>query len=441
MIALKNATLAQLHPAEVESGMDVVIDGTEIVATGRGAASGVHASRVIDCAGKLLMPGFVCGHTHIYSALSRGILARISPSTDFVSVLRNLWWRLDRAIDAEILRSCALTAAVDAIRAGCTAVIDHHASPSFITGSLDVIKKALEEAGLRGILCYEVTDRNGDAGMEEGIAENARMAKIVEEERESRGKARLVEAMIGGHAPFTIPDRGLKALGDLVRETQRGFHVHAAEDAFDPAFSHLHGRDPLERLEEHGLLTDKSLIAHGVRLGEADRERLARRDSYLAHNARSNMNNSVGYMASLPETKKAVLGTDGIGADMLEELKFSYFKHRDAGGPLTPGDFARMLASGSELLGRCFGESFGRIRKGFKADLVVLGYTPPTPLEAGNLAGHAVFGMSSGQVETVIVNGRIVMESRSFSWDVAEAYRAAREAARRLWKRMDELQD
>jgi putative selenium metabolism protein SsnA len=440
MIALKNATLVHLHPAEVETGMDVVIDGTEIVATGRGAASGVHTSQVVDCAGRLCMPGLVCGHAHIYSALSRGILARIAPSSDFVSVLQHLWWRLDRAIDAEILQASAKVAAVEAIMAGCTAVIDHHASPSFIAGSLDVIKKALEEAGLRGVLCYEVTDRNGPQGMEEGIAENARFVGIVEDEKGRKGKGRLTEAMIGGHAPFTIPDCGLTSLGDLVRETQRGFHVHAAEDAFDPSFSHrLYGCDPLERLEAFGLLTDKSLIAHGVHLGEGDRERLVRHDSFLAHNPRSNMNNSVGYARFIHEVKRAVLGTDGIGADMLEEMKFAYFKHRDSGGSLFPQDFARILCGGSDLLGRCFSESFGRVRKGYKADLIVVDYRPPTPLESSNVAGHAVFGMSGGQVETVIVNGRIVMENRTFSWDVLETARAAREAARKLWRRMDEM--
>jgi putative selenium metabolism protein SsnA len=440
MIALRNATLVNLHPAEVESGMDVVIDGTEIVATGRGAAVGVHAGSTIDCAGRVVMPGLVCGHSHFYSALARGILAKIAPTDDFVSILTNLWWRLDRAIDGEILRASAMVSALDAVKAGCTAVIDHHASPSFITGSLDVLKGCLEEMGVRGVLCYETTDRNGLPGMEEGIAENARLARIVEDEKGGKGKDRLVEAMIGGHAPFTLPDQGLRALGDLVRESGRGFHVHVAEDAFDSSFSHrYHGRDPLERLDEFGLLTDGSLVAHGVHLGERDREILNRRDAFLAHNPRSNMNNAVGYNAGLAGVKRVTLGTDGIGCDMLEELKFAYFKHRDSGGPLSASDFTRMLAGGNELLGRCFGESFGKARKGFKADLVVLDYDPPTPLESVNAAGHAVFGMSAGQVDTVIINGKIVMENRRFSWDTAAVYREAREAARTLWRRMDEI--
>ncbi len=452
MIVLKNATVAHLDPAEVQSGVDIVVKDSEIIAAGKGIADALPggASAVlpragdsvkeIDCSGKLVMPGLVCGHNHFYSALSRGITAKIAPADDFVSTLSNLWWRLDRAIDGEILAASGLVCSIEAIKAGCTAVVDHHASPSFITGSLDVLQSAFDRAGLRGILCYETTDRNGRRGMEEGMAENARFARRAEEEKRAKGKSRTVEAMIGGHAPFTLPDEGLRALGDMVRETGRGFHVHAAEDAFDPSFSHrYHGKDTLDRLDGFGLLTGTSIIAHGLYLSARDRELLSKKDAFLAHNSRSNMNNHVGYNGALPGLANVVLGTDGIGSDMLEELKFAYFKHKDAGGPLWPADFIRFLQRGNEVLSRCFGEKFGRIEKGFKADLVVLDYRAPTPLSGGNLAGHLVFGVGSADVQTVVVNGKIVMEDRRFPWDVSEAYARAREAARGLWSAMDRI--
>jgi cytosine/adenosine deaminase-related metal-dependent hydrolase len=246
--------------------------------------------------------------------------------------------------------------------------------------------------------------------------------------------------MIGGHAPFTLPDEGLESLAAAAKETVRGFHVHVSEDAFDPSYSHrVHGVDPLRRLDRFGLLTDRSVVAHGVRLTPGERELLGARGAFLAHQARSNMNNGVGYNAALPAVRNVVLGTDGIGADMLEELKFAYFKHRDAGGPLGPGDFARFLQQGNDLLGRCFGASFGRIEPGCAADLVVLDYTPPTPLVPENVGGHLAFGLSSAHVHTVIVAGRVVMEGRRFAWDAEGVYRGAREASRRLWQRMDEL--
>ena len=443
MIVLRNCTLARLHPAEVRAGVDIRIEGTEIAAVSPGAGGRRTTDkeiRTLDLAGRIVMPGLVCGHTHFYSALSRGILARIGPCPDFVSRLANLWWRLDKAIDEDILRSSATIAAVEAVRAGCTAVIDHHASPSFIEGSLDVLKASLETVGLRGVLCYETTDRNGRDGMEQGIAENERFARLVEAEKGARGKERLVEAMIGGHAAFTIPDEGLRSLGEVIGRTGRGFHVHAAEDAFDPSYSHrYHGKDLLARLDGFGLLAQPALVAHGLYLSAADREMLNRKGAALAHNSRSNMNNCVGYNGSLADLRRVVLGTDGIGADMLEEAKFAYFKNRDAGGTLTPGDVARFLQAGCDALAGSFGERFGRIEEGFKADLAVLDYDPPTPLVAENLAGHLMFGMGSASVDTVIVNGRIVMENRRFPWDTGSVFAEARRQAQRLWKEMDRL--
>ena len=141
------------------------------------------------------------------------------------------------------------------------------------------------------------------------------------------------------------------------------------------------------------------------------------------------MNNNVGYNSALPQVKNVVLGTDGIGSDMLLEAKFAYFRHRDSGGPLGPGAFMRFLQAANEVLHRSFGESFGRVEKGYKADLVVLDYDSPTPLARENVAGHALFGMGSRDVNTVIVNGKIVMENRTFPWDTAPVYAEAQKAA------------
>ncbi len=440
MILLKNATVVHLHPAEVTPGLDVVIDGTEIHAVGRGAGEGVKAERTIDLAGRVLMPGLVCGHDHFYSGLSRGIMAHIAPSSDFVSTLQNLWWRLDMALDQASVKASATVCALEAVKAGCTAVIDHHASPSFITGSLETMKECFERVGLRGILCYETTDRNGPAGLKKGIEENRSFARLVEEEKKSRGKGRLVESMIGGHAPFTLSDEALSGLAAVVSETGRGFHVHVAEDGFDSSFSHqAHGKDPLARLDKVGLVTDRSLIAHGLYLTAEDREILNARGAYLAHNSRSNMNNHVGYNHELPHVKNVVLGTDGIGSDMLLEAKFAYFRHRDDGGPLGPGAFMRFLQAGNDILHRGFGEGFGRVEAGYKADLLILDYDSPTPLARENVAGHAIFGMGSRDVHTVIVNGKIVMEAGTFRWDTAAVYAEARAEARALWQRMDRL--
>jgi len=440
MIVLKNATLVHLHPAEVVPGTDVLIDGTEIAGVGKGIGESQKAERTIDLDDRLLMPGLVCSHDHFYSALSRGIMARIAPAPDFVSTLQNLWWRLDRALDPESLRASAVVGALEAVKAGCTAVIDHHSSPSCIEGSLSLLAEGFEKVGLRGILCYETTNRNGADGAAKGVAENLRFARHVEGQKKSNGPARLIEAMIGGHAPFTLSEDDLSALAEVVAETGRGFHVHVSEDGFEPSFSHrMYGKDPLRRLDDAGLLSERSLIGHGLYLEPEEREILNESGAFLAHNSRSNMNNHVGYNGALPHLKNVALGTDGIGSDMLLEAKFAYFRHRDSGGPLGPGAFMRFLQAGNEILHRGFGESFGRVEKGYKADLVILDYDCPTPILRENVAGHIIFGAGSRDVNSVIVNGTIVMENRSFRWDTAAAYAEARTASRILWQKMDRL--
>jgi len=440
MLLLRNARLMQLSPPEITGGLDVLIDGNRIAQVGRDLDPGRAGVRTLDLAGDLLGPGLVCSHNHFYSALARGILADLKPAVDFVSTLQNLWWRLDRAIDEEILYYSALVGAIEAVRAGTTAVIDHHASPGFITGSLGVLRRAFEQVGLRGILSYEVTDRNGAPGMREGVRENIAFAQELTRQRGSAAGGGLLEAAIGAHAPFTLGEEALALLAEAVRATGRGLHIHVAEDRYDSSASHhAYGMDIMQRLEAKGLLGPKAICVHGVHLTEADIRRLNEHDGFLVHNARSNMNNGVGYAVRLPAVRNAALGTDGMGSDMLEELKFAYFRHRDAGGPYGPADFLGLLSNGAVLLERYFGGRFLRVEEGAVADLVVYDYPSPTPLEAANLAGHCAFGLSSGSVKTVIVNGRPVYEGRRFPFALEPIYEKARQAARALWKRMDGL--
>ena len=444
MIILKNTTVLNFDPPEVLSPVDIVIEGNKILKVGRDAAGeymtkGGAPPKVIDASDKLVHPGLVCSHHHYYSGLSRGILARLGPTPDFVSVLRNLWWKLDRTLDEESLYFSSIINSIEAIKAGTTSVIDHHASPGYIPGSLDTVKRGFIEAGLRGMTCYEVTDRNGREGMLAGIEENLRFAEESESERKSGGP-HLVESAIGGHAPFTIPDEALKVLADTVEKTSRGFHVHAGEGRYDVYSSHLlYNEDLMRRLDRFGLLNDRAIIVHGVHLSEEDTRILNERDSFLIHNPRSNMNNGVGYNSRLSEYKNVALGTDGIGANMFEEYKFAYFKHRDAQGGLSPDDFLKFLTSGNRLLERYFDQSFGKVASGYTADLVISDYQPPTPLRAENLAGHMAFGMTSTDVRTVIIDGEIVYEDRQFPFDTRDIFSAAREAAVKLWNAINKL--
>ncbi len=438
MLVLKNANAIHFHPSLLRENVDVVIDGGFIIDVGKNAAKKYRASKTIDLANKYISPGIVCSHNHFYSALARGIQARIEPSKDFVGILEHLWWRLDRALDEETLYYSGLVGALEAIKAGTTSVIDHNASPSFIKGSLATLRKSFEKGGLRGILAYEVTDRNGEAGMKEGIAESIAFCESIAKNKKKM--PHLIEAAIGGHAPFTLGDTSLSLIANAISATKKGIHIHVAEDQYDATFSRQrYNKDLLERLEEFGILNGKAILVHGVYLGDRDIDIINKHNAYLIHNPRSNMNNSVGYMNKLNRLKNVALGTDGIGSNMFEESKFAYFKSSDAKGSLSPSDILRFLQNGNDILARYFGYKFGKIEKGYIADIVVYDYNPPTPIINENVAGHFIYGFSSRDVETVIVNGNIVYENRVFPYNVDRIYKEAQKAARRLWKKMDKL--
>ena len=444
MTLFEGVRVISWDPPAVSEPLDVAVFGK----AESGAKAGTIAEVGADLAAKYpkarripgayLSPGLVCAHTHLYSALSRGLMVDIAPSKDFAQQLEHLWWRLDRAIDAPILESSGLAGCAEAASCGVTTLVDHHASPEAIDGSLSVLRRAYDEIGIRGLLCYETTERNGIDQAREGIAENVRFAKEIDALREE-GYRPLVDGCIGGHAGFTIGDDTLEALAAAVRSTGRGIHVHLGEDKYDAVDSrYRHGKDLVERFDEAGCLGPKSIVGHGVWLTESEVEILNARGSFLAHNARSNMNNGVGYSSLLQRVKNVVLGTDGMSGDMLEEFKFACFRHRESGGPWWPGDFLRCLDRGNRLMERYSGVAQGRVEAGFAADLVLWDYEPPTPLVGGNIAGHLAFGLSSRSVRSVMVDGEFVIEDRSPRFDAEKIAAASREQTLRLWKRMEE---
>ena len=326
MIVIENTRILNFKPLSVSEPVDVAIEGALIHEVGPGLAKKYPSAERVKSS--YISPGLVCSHNHFYSALARGIMAPIPPSKDFVQQLNNLWWRLDRALDADMIRASGIAGAMHAVRHGVTAVVDHHASPNCIEHSLDFLADGFERTGLRGILCYETTDRNGPDGAKAGVEENIRFAKKHAQNDRLRGA-------IGAHAPFTVDGVALDLLAEAVRETGAGLHIHAAEDKYDAVHSRYHyGLDIAERLDRAELLSSKTIIAHGLYLTASEIDLINERDAFLAHNARSNMNNNVGYNHQLPLYKNAVLGTDGIGSDMITDANFACYKPLDSVGPL-----------------------------------------------------------------------------------------------------------
>ena len=421
----------------------VVVEGDRIIEVSAAPAAArdhIPDASVIDCSGCLVIPGNVCAHTHAYSALARGMPYRLDAPRDFVEILRRVWWRLDRSLDEASIAASARVAAMEALLAGTTTLVDHHASPAAIDGSLDIVGDAFAELGVRSVLAYEVTDRDGDARARAGVAENRRFL-----ERVATTSPRLLRGLVGAHASFTLSDATLEACVDLARASGRGLHVHVAEDAADQRDAEtLHGSRVLERLERMGAMQPAPVLAHGVHLDRAEAALFRASGATLVHNPRSNMNNAVGRAPLTTLGARVALGTDGIGADMFEEsrvgqLRLAEERRAPEAVPVPPDWALQRLAVGARLVGDAFAEPLlGQVVPGAPADLVVLDYAAPTPVTADSLAAHWIFGLSARAVRDVLVAGRVVVRDRHLTTVDADALAAvARTEARRLWERLD----
>jgi putative selenium metabolism protein SsnA len=427
---LQGARLATFDPPRVDQA-DLRIEGERIAERGQHLAPR-SGEEVLELEGAVVMPGLVNAHTHLYGALARGMPGPTTPPRNFVEILQRVWWRLDRALDAESVRLSGLVGAIEAARSGTTLLIDHHSSPSFIRGSLGELQSAVEEVGLRAALCYEVTDRNGREGRDHGVEENVTFAR-------ERSTA-LTRGLVGAHASFTLGDETLGILSRAVADTGSSLHIHVAEDRADVEDSRArHGCTVAERLDRHGLLAARALLAHCVHLSPQEMQVVHAKGCWIAHNPRSNMNNSVGY-APTTELRRAALGTDGMDEDMFAEMRVAYLKMREAGRDDAVPATLQMVAGGHRLAAALFGLPFGKLDAGAPADLVILGYRPPAELHADNLAGHLLFGIDRSHVRSVMVAGRWVLRDRRLATvDAADAFARARNGARDLWSRMESM--
>jgi putative selenium metabolism protein SsnA len=357
-----------------------------------------------------------------------------------VEILERLWWKLDLALLWDDVRYSALVCLVDAIRHGCTTLIDHHASPSVIDGSLDIIAGAVKEAGLRASLCYEVTDRNGEDGARAGIAENVRFLKRCRKERDPQ-----LGASFGLHAALTLSDETLEACVEAADGLDTGFHIHVAEGIADQEESlRKYNLRVVERLNRAGILGPKTIAVHCVHLDEYEKDILRETGTRVTHQPRSNMNNAVGLpdvTGMLARGIPVALGNDGFSNNMYEEMKAAYLAHRlDSGNPQKlPGDAVMRMAypNNTGLAKQFFPKPVGEISPGAFADIVLLDYRPPTPLTPGNLPWHIIFGVDGAHVTDTIAGGVALMRDRRLTTLDEEAIMTqAREHAAKVWKRI-----
>ena len=420
----------------------VRIDGVAIGAVG---SSGELLARFPnderwDAGGLLLMPGQICAHTHFYGAFARGMYIPGPPAKDFPEILERLWWRLDKALDMDGVRSSAEVCLVDAIRNGTTTLIDHHASQRSIDGSLDVIAEAVDESGLRAVLCYEVSDRDGEAAAQAGIRENVRFIRALGNRSESGDRTERSAATFGLHASLTLSD---ETLAQCAGESD-SFHVHVAEHPVDEYDSLAKsGKRVVERLHEYGITGPRSIMAHCIHVDAWETALLRETGTFVTHQPRSNMNNAVGaadITAMLRGDMPVCLGNDGFSNDMFAEMKVADLLQKVAHVDpryLGADKVVEMAVyNNRRLAARFFERPVGIVAPGAYADLILLDYYPTTPLTADNLPWHILFGISGGHVHSTIAHGRVLMRNRELlTMDESEVTARSRAVAADTWQR------
>jgi putative selenium metabolism protein SsnA len=418
----------------------VVTDGETVVGIGdAGKMKSLFPEAAgMDCTGKVILPGFICTHHHFYSTMARGMAVPGVPAKNFVEILEKIWWKVDRALDEKDILLSAQLPLIDCIRNGTTTIIDHHASSSMRDGSLDLIENAVRQAGLRASLCYEVSDRNMKGG---GISENERFLK-----KTGKGDGQI-SAMMGMHASFTISDETLDKCIGIAKDHDAGVHIHVAEDLADEDDARTRYKTTIvNRLEKMGATGSKSIFVHCVHVDDEEMDILSKSNTIVVHNPESNMNNAVGVAPILQMLKKDILvglGTDGMGSDMLAQMRCAYLLQRlsNRDPRVAFVEAPRMLLqNNSEIAKRQFGLHLGEITEGCPADLAILDYIPPTPLNESNFLGHLIFGLVDATVDTTVCRGKILMQGKKMLHvDEARLAADARQLAPKMWHRLQEI--
>ena len=374
---------------------------------------------VIDCKGKIVTKSFAVGHHHAYSALARGMPAPKKSPANFQEILKYIWWNLDKALDKDMIEASALATAIASAKAGSTFVIDHHASPYCISGSLETIANAFEKVGVSHLLCYEISDRDGQEKTEQGFAETDNYLS-------------KKQGLVGLHASFTVGDNSLKKAVDLMQKHKSGIHIHVAEDKSDQVDSlSKYGKRVIERLSEFGVLeSSKTILAHCLHISENERSLIKDSKAFVVQNTESNLNNNVGYFKSDGLGNRIMLGTDGMHSDMIRSAQAAYF----VGQANDDIDFVSAY--------RRFRETHNYLRvNNFSGDgennLVVLDYDSPTEINQSNFLGHFLFGFTSNHVQHLISGGKLIVKDRMVrTVNENEIHRFTKEQSRRLWKKL-----
>jgi cytosine/adenosine deaminase-related metal-dependent hydrolase len=382
---------------------------------------GVDISRdeVIDCTGKLVTKAFAVGHHHVYSALARGMPVPPKQPKNFLQILEYVWWNLDKALDKDMIEASALATAMACAKAGSTFVVDHHASPNAIRGSLEIIAKAFHRVGVSHLLCYEISDRDGLEKAQLGL-------------QETEEYLNANQGLVGLHTSFTVGDETLKKAVNLMERTNSGIHIHVAEDLADQLqCEQEYNMRVVERLHQFGVLNaPKTILAHCLHLNENERSLIRNSPAWIVENAESNLNNNVGHFRGTGLGKNIMLGTDGMHSDMLRSAQVAFFAGQETDQINVPEAYRRFRNVHHYLADNHFSGDGDN-------NLVVLDYDSPTPVTEHNFLGHFVFGLSSNHIRHVISNGSWLLKNKRLTnVDEKAILTYTKEQALRLWKKL-----
>ena len=439
MIVLANGKVITRDPDGTGYLSDggVVTDGGKIVEVGTTAdlKAKYPQAEFVDARGGVIMPGLINAHTHIYSALARGLAIVGNNPTNFYEVLDGTWWAIDRNLDLEATKASAQALVIDSIKQGVTTIFDHHASFCEIPGSLMKIAEVTKEFGMRASLCYEVSDRDGEEKSIQSVQENKDFIDYCEKNPDP-----MLKAMFGGHALFTISDKTFDRMV-AANNGRVGYHIHVSEgmnDVYDSLQNY--GRRPVQRLQDHGILGPKTILGHCIHVNTAEMDIIKATDTMCVNNPESNMGNAVGISPVLQLYKKGILigmGTDAYTNDMLESLKVALCSQRH--NACLPNvawcEVTDMLFKNNAKMAERSGfPTLGVLKPGAAADVIVMDYKPYTPFSDANIDGHMIFGMTGRQCQTTIAAGKTLMLDRQLVGIDEEAENAhILEAAKKLW--------
>lgn len=420
----------------VENGA-VAIKGTKIAAVGETEAikKQYGDAEFIDAKGGVIMPAFINTHEHIYSAMARGLSIKGYNPKGFLDILDGQWWTIDRHLTLEQTKYSAVETLISCIRNGVTTVFDHHASFGQIGGSLFTIADVAKELGVRACLCYEISDRDGMDKARESVMENAEFIRYA-----LKDDTDMIAGMMGMHAQFTISDATME-LAAANKPDEVGYHIHVAEGIED-----LHdclkkyGKRIVDRLMDFNILGEKTLLGHCIYINPHEMDLIKDTNTMVVHNPESNMGNACGCPPTMELVHRGILtglGTDGYTHDMIESYKVAnvLHKHHLCDANAAWGEVPKMLfENNAAIANRYFKTPLGVLKEGAAGDVIVVDYNPPTQLDASNINGHILFGMTGRDVVTTVANGRVLMKDREIKViDVEEVMAKCREESAKLW--------